>query len=282
MEKILLVVFIILFIWNIIMIIIKKIKRFKKINKEMKLFNIGSSHGLYSFNYENIGGKNSYNFGWPSQTFYYDYLVLKNYFRKISKNGICFIPISYFSFSERKRWEKDSVYVKTLKFYLLKGEDRKEAFLLQYLPLYVSIKKKIKKILYKSKLEKPLKIKTDIERIEGHVKILMNQNEKDTLAELEKIIELLFSKNIKVILITTPFRKEYNDFFPKKLLNEKFYNNIDKIRNKYGLEYLDFSHEYKIFNKKEYFLDYDHLNKKGSKIFMEELREKLKLKGIEI
>ena len=265
------------------MIIIKKIKRFEKINKEIKLFNIGSSHGLYSFNYESIEKYrySSYNFGWHSQTFYYDYLVLKNYFRKISKNGICFIPISYFSFADKKRWEKaDFIYEKNLKFYLLEGEDRKRAFVLQYLPLYISIKKKIEKALGKS--QSKLKNKTKIERIKKHVEILKNQNEKSSLMQLEKIIELLLIKNIKIILITTPFKKEYNDFFSKELLNEKFYKNIDKIKNKYKLKYLDFSHEYEIFKKKECFLDYDHLSKEGSKIFMKVLKEKLKAEGVEM
>lgn len=277
-------ILLILFIWNIVMVIIKKIKRFKKINKNIKLFNIGSSHGLCSFDYRNIEKyrNNSYNFGWHSQTFYYDYIVLKNYFNKISRGAICFIPISYFSFSDKKCWNKqDMTYRKNLKFYLLEKEDSREAFLLQYLPLYVSVRKKIIKILFSSK--KQLKIKTGIERIKKHVEILKNQNdERNSLNQLEKIIELLFTKNIKIILITTPFRKEYNDFFSKELLNEKFYNNISKIKSKYNLKYFDFSHEYKIFNKEEYFADYDHLSKEGSKVFMKELKKKLEIEGIEI
>ena len=273
-------ILLILFIWNIFIVIIKKNKRFKKINKNIKLFNIGSSHGLCSFNYKDCRNS-SYNFGWHSQTFYYDYIVLKNYFNKISKDAICFIPISYFSFADKKCWNKqDMTYRKNLKFYLLEGKDSKEAFLMQYLPLYISVRKKITKILIKSK--KQAKVKTGIERIKKHVEILSNQNERNSLIQLEKIIELLFTKNIKIILITTPCRKEYNDFFKKELLDEKFYNNINKIKNKYNLKYLDFSHEYEVFDKEEYFNDYDHLSNEGSKIFMQELKKKLKIEGIEI
>lgn len=265
------------------MIVIKKIERLKKINSGIKIFNIGSSHGLYSFNYKYTRKyKNrSYNFGWHSQTFYYDYLVLKNYFNKISRDGICFIPISYFSFSSKKRWEKaDFIYEKTLKFYLLEGEDRKRAFILQYLPLYVSIRKRIIKFLFESK--KQLKKKMGIERIKNHVEILETQNEKESLLQLEKIIKLLLIKNIKVVLITTPFKKEYNDFFSEELLNKNFYDNIKIIKNQYKLIYIDFSHEYKTFNQEKYFLDYDHLSEEGSKVFMRELRKKLKKEGIEI
>ena len=278
MKKLLLILFIILFIWNIIMIVIKKIERLKKINSGIKIFNIGSSHGLCSFNYKYTRKykNSSYNFGWHSQTFYYDYLVLKNYFNKISRDGICFIPISYFSFSSKKRWEKaDFIYEKTLKFYLLEGEDRKRAFILQYLPLYASIIKN-------SKFKNTSKTKSSIERIKKHVEILKTQNEKESLLQLEKIIELLLIKNIKVVLITTPFKKEYNDFFSEELLNKNFYDNIKIIKNQYKLIYIDFSHEYKTFNQEKYFLDYDHLSEEGSKIFMQELKKQLKKEGIEI
>lgn len=260
---------------NFIMIIEKKRKRQKRVNKNIKLFNIGSSHGLCSFDYTNIKNKygiNCYNFGWHSQTFYYDYIVLKNYFNNIT-GGICFIPISYFSFADKKCWNKeDLTYRKTLKFYLLEKEEKKQAFILQYLPLYVSIKKKIKKIM-KNNINEHKKIKTGVERIKKHVQILEFQNEENSLLELKKIIKLLNSKNIKIILITTPFQKKYNDYFKEELLNNNFYRIIDEIKNKYELEYYDFSHSYGIFNKDEYFNDYDHLSEKGAEIFMQEIEK---------
>lgn len=263
----------ILIIWNIVIIFLKKKKRKRKIPEKIKIFNIGSSHGLCSFDYADIQKVNCYNFGWHSQTFYYDYIVLKNYFNKIAENGICFIPISYFSFADKKCWNKqDMTYRKTLKFYYLEGEDRKEAFILQYLPLYVSIKKKMLKLI-KVKHRKDTKIKSGIERIKKHVEILENQNEKNSVMKLEEIIKLLSSKKIKIILITTPFQVEYNKYFKKELLEEKFYKIINEIATKYNLTYYDYSKSYNIFGENEYFNDYDHLSKKGAKIFMKEIKK---------
>lgn len=68
----------------------------------------------------------------------------------------------------------------------------------------------------------------------------------------------------------------------KELLEKNFYEIVEKIRNKYNLLYFDFSHDYKNFNKKGYFEDYDHLSKEGSEIFKEILLKKLRDDNIRI
>lgn len=122
-----------------------------------------------------------------------------------------------------------------------------------------------------------------IKRIKGHKeKLKENKMLNFNLELMEKIIKKCNEKSIKVILITTPFTKYYNSFFEKELLEKNFYEIIEKIRNKYKLLYFDFSHDYKNFNKKEYFRDYDHLSKEGSEIFKEILLKKLKDNNIKI
>ena len=111
------------------------------------------------------------------------------------------------------------------------------------------------------------------ERIAGHVKICQNVEDKIATENLEKLIRKLKEKNIRIILITTPFRKYYNDYFSKELLEEKFYKYINLVKEKYNLEYYDFSHFYDIFEKDEYFNDFDHLSEKGSERFMEEIKK---------
>ena len=71
------------------------------LNDKIKVFNLGSSHGKYSFNYQI---KNGVNLAEESQTFYYDLKMLSNFVEKIEDKSICFLPISYFSFANRKYW----------------------------------------------------------------------------------------------------------------------------------------------------------------------------------
>lgn len=250
------------------MMSIKKIKEVKlKVSKKIKFFNLGSSHGECAFKYEIDEGCN---LARSSQTLYYDLKVLENYFSRIEENSICFLPISYFSFSERKYWLKEDKvrYYRTLDWNLIDEEDKKEAILYKFFPLYMSIKKKF---------QKKKKIKEGVERIRGHVKLLQSVNKTIAINWLEKIIKKLKKKNARIILITTPLQEEYNSFFSKELLEKEFYSNIKKVTEKFNLEYYDFSHRSDIFDKKDYFSDYDHLSEKGSKIFMSEIRRILKL-----
>ena len=261
----------VLLLYNIEMVVTKNKKWKIHLPNKIKVFNLGSSHGYFAFNYNKINGGG--NLAYESQTFYYDFKMLMNFWENIEENSICFLPVSYFSFSERKFWisEDKNKYFKILRFSLIDKEDKLETFIMRYLPLLYSIIKRIKKVKKKIK-------KTVVERIKGHIKICKNSNEEVSLAYLEQIIKKLKEKNIRIILITTPFRKYYNNFFTDELLNEKFYKYINQIKNKYNLEYYDFSHSYEVFENEEYFNDYDHLSEKGSEIFMKEIEKIIKKK----
>lgn len=268
MDKILIIIIIIL-IYNFIMIAFKIKESKLKVPLKIEIFNLGSSHGEFSFNYKNTLGCN---LARSSQTLYYDLKVLDNYYSRINNNAICFIPISYFSFSDRKYWLKEDKirYYRTLNRKLIDDEDKKEFILYKYFPLYISIIKRFKK---------KKNIKEGVDRIKGHVKLLKCDKKEISLEWLEMIIKKLKEKEGRIILITTPFKKEYNDFFSKELLEKEFYINIDKIRKKYNLEYYDYSHRYDIFDKEEYFNDSDHLSNEGSKKFMIEINKILEMEG---
>lgn len=262
--------FIILFIWNTIIIFNKRNKSIKK--EKIYNFNLGSSHSLVSFDYEN---KKNFNLAENSQTFYYDYLILEKYFDKLVENTYCFLTISYFSFASRRYWLKEDVikYYKILDINKFDDKERIECFLYKYLPILWSIRKKFIKNFDE---------KDPIIRIKGHKKKLEeNRNLDFNMNLIEKIIKKCQKKSIKVILLTTPFKKEYNDFFEEDLLRNNFYSNIEKIRLKYELLYFDFSHDYKNFDKKD-FRDFDHLNEGGSKKFMKIFKKKLTENKIDV
>lgn len=239
-----------------------------KLPKKIKIFNLGSSHGYFSFNYDNL--ENAVNFSYPSQTLYYDYKIIKNYYDSLEENGICFVVLSYFSFTNKKFFVKEDIYSKTLKIKYLDKEDKIDGIIFQYFPILNFIRKFFVKV-------KKRKLKEGNARIEKHVEMLEKQDEKFGIMILEKIIKELKEKNIRVILITTPFQREYNDSFSQELLENNFYSIVSMIKNKYNLTYYDFSHRYDLFGKNDLFSDFDHLNEKGSKIFMKEIEEILKI-----
>lgn len=93
------------------------------------------------------------------------------------------------------------------------------------------------------------------------------KNREFNLEYICKIIEKCQEKDIEVILLTTPFMREYNEYFPEKDLKENFYSIINFLKDKYSLNYIDLSHRYDIFGERDDFRpeDYDHLSKKGAK-----------------
>ena len=68
---------------------------------EVQIGNLGSSHGAYDFNYDALTerGYQCFNFANTSQSYNYDYAVLKEFGSYLTEDSILFIPVSYFSFN---------------------------------------------------------------------------------------------------------------------------------------------------------------------------------------
>lgn len=262
---------IILVIWNSIIIVKRKIKLSKEKVKTIKNFNLGSSHSLCAFA-SNLS--NNTNLAENSQTFYYDYKVLNTYYDKIETGGICFLGISYFSFASKEYWLETDLfkYYKLLKIADFSGKAKIECLIYKYFPLIWSIYKKIKK---ERKID-------EIKKYQGHVKKLReNRNLEWNLEIMNNIIKKCKEKSVKVILFTTPFEKEYNNYFDENLLANNFYKIIDKLKKEHDIIYLDFSKDYLNYNSND-FRDLDHLSKLGSQKFLEQMKKELKKKDVYI
>ena len=68
---------------------------------EIHVGNLGSSHGAYDFDYNDIRSRGyiCFNFANTSQSYDYDYALLKAYGQYMETNSVLFIPVSYFSFN---------------------------------------------------------------------------------------------------------------------------------------------------------------------------------------
>lgn len=67
----------------------------------VRLANVGSSHGAYDFVYDPFSerGISCFNFGHTSQTYEYDLALLAEYGGHLDPGCVLFIPVSYFSFN---------------------------------------------------------------------------------------------------------------------------------------------------------------------------------------
>ena len=82
------------------------------------------------------------------------------------------------------------------------------------------------------------------------------------------MIRLCKAHGLRPILITVPFRWEYNDQFEEEYCRQ-FYEVIDRICRDEDVEYYDYSHDERFTDNAKYFRNSDHLSPKGAAAFTE-------------
>ena len=93
--------------------------------------------------------------------------------------------------------------------------------------------------------------------------LLVREEELDAVCGM---IRLCKEHGIRPILITVPFRWEYNDQFEEEYCRQ-FYAVIDQICQDEGVEYYDYSHDERFVDRSDYFRNSDHLSPKGAAAF---------------
>jgi len=80
------------------------------------------------------------------------------------------------------------------------------------------------------------------------------------------MIRLCREHGVRPILVTVPFRWEYNGEFDEKYCAQ-FYALVDRICEDESVEYYDYSHDERFTHSAEYFRNSDHLSPKGAVVF---------------
>lgn len=262
----------------------------------IQICNFGSSHGLYGFNYEDVKNYTCFNFALSSQTLLYDYKILMNYKANINHGTTVFILVSYFSFLGKPQVEEENFasinrrYYKILPHNLIEKYDWKTDVYVNYLPVMISCKNllDIVKISFLPEVKKDAIGKEmnhkDCEKdaqaayLRHIVTNKINSNgiriyNQEYFDSLYGMIKLLREIGATPILITTPYTREYTDTIRKhdpKFFGE-FYANINDIVKKTGIKYYDYSRDERYINDYSLFRDSDHMNKKGARIFTNNL-----------
>jgi len=94
---------------------------------------------------------------------------------------------------------------------------------------------------------------------------------------LNSIIDYLVKNNIRCILVTSPYYYTYTKEFPQKDIKQ-MYSIINGLKDKFNIEYYDFSSDKDFKNNCRLFHNADHLNNIGKKLFTEKLINKINQK----
>lgn len=263
---------------------------------EVKIANVGSSHGAYDFTYDGLSGEgySCFNFGNVSQTYAYDLALLKEYGNYLDDGCVLFIPVSYFSFNNETvgASEAQALSVKyyhclspknipdydlftdivTAKFPILSaGED-----ILDLLPDKLTV------FAQEENTDAPEMDEAAVAAFADRAAARFDRhfNNKETYflpereAQLREIIDYCKEHGITPVLITTPFSVYYNAPVPEEFL-DRFYSTINLIASDTGVNYYDYSHDDRFMENLTLFSDSDHLNETGANYFMEILKEEV-------
>ena len=268
----------------------------------IKICNLGSSHGYYGFNYEDLSGKyECFNFALPSQSLFYDYRVLTNYKSKIEKGAVVFIIVSYFSFFGRPEIERDDFYSRNRRYYkflsadLIEQYDLNTDFYVNYFPsliensLFLVVRKILNPTISNSNDWNKTTTASEasdnaLKRAKYHIvdgrldekgKRIYNQQ---AVKALYDIIDLCHEIGAEPILITTPFLHEYNEAIERLDPNffNVFYTLISEICKNTGITYYDYSHDKNYARNYSSFINLDHLNREGARKFTNNLVRTIK------
>ena len=251
--------------------------------QEVYIGNVGSSHGAYDFSYDNImsRGYTCFNFANTSQSYNYDYAVLKEFGQYMTDGSVLFIPVSYFSFNNEVTNSTEAEAMSIRYYHFLSPENIPD-----YDP-YVDIVTTRLPIL--SAGEDILQLFPDLnaaltahaandgidveefarraqDRYNRHFE---NKDEyflQERIDDLHDIINYCNEHNITPVLITTPYSKYYVDLVSPDFLQE-FQTTIDMVTDDTDVNYYDYSHDKRFYENLEYFSDSDHLNEEGAVYF---------------
>jgi len=104
---------------------------------------------------------------------------------------------------------------------------------------------------------------------------------QDAFDAIARTIERFRSRGIRVILFTPTYYQKYNAYFREEGADiiDDMQHNIDKLQQRYQVEYYDFSSHSEITIQPELFYNSDHLGDCGRKLFTEKLLDAMVAHG---
>jgi hypothetical protein len=270
--------------------------KFKDIPDNIQIANVGSSHGVYDFDYSNVPYL-SFNFALNSQLFLYDFALLRQYINRFDKNAVLLIPISYFQITRRKTDFQDqrARYYRFLAKEYMDFYSIKEKILFTYIPV-LSAGNTLMFIIKDQPITPEFMTKSDlIEYCNKKHKQWTTDSEIDNVFEagekgfaynqylVSQIVEFCYENDIKPVLITTPITSILNNIYTDESPGffETFYRFTRELQEAYpGLPYFDYSHDPRFENDFSLFRDGDHLNTAGAQKFTAIVISDLQVSGL--
>lgn len=273
------------------------VRKYKAMPRELDVSCTGASHCERGYDFSEYPQYASFNFGLGSQSLTYDCRLLTYYQDRLKPGGTVFITLSFPMIASRPETEAEDFMSKNLRYYgilppnMIKKYEIGYDIRLHLLPI-LGAKGNLPRVLLGilhgaddawDRTTDAAFIATDkVRAFKGHVPNetgVYKVNEEE-LAAVYEMIEICHKHDVRPILVTTPFLAEYTDIFRRNAPDFMpfFFNVVDEIVRKTGVEYLDYSRDERFRYDYTLFIDVDHLNRKGARKFTKILMDRVGLR----
>gem|GEM_PF-1046498 len=260
--------------------------KFTEVPEGIQVANLGSSHGEFGFDYQDIEGLTCFNFGLRGQSHQLDLEILKKFKDRLAEGCTVIIPVSCFSYIQVEDYQNQHViYYGILDYGSIPNHNPVEYLRFRLLPILsasfnakylIRDKKTVEWDIFAGRGEDEEYYKLNGMYYYGLFKDLMERQPEgaNSAGAIEDLIIYCLDNGFKPVLVTTPFTDYYNYWFSGEVYVE-FRAAMSRMSREYGVPYLDYSRDARFRRTFDFFADSDHLNPLGRKVFTRILLRRL-------
>lgn len=256
-----------------------KNERMDSLAEKVEILSFGSSHGMNGINPAYLDGV-AFNLGFPSQSPKYDYFLLRKWENRYKKLKTVIVPVDYFTFFFDEPFGgghtpcyykiyMDCPYHQGFSFYSLEmfafralhgkivtlRENNWHPMSDEYGFLNLNDESSSKDSDWDSPFNSRKMVKLQTGSIEYY-----DQN----YHYLKEMAEFCRQHTVRMVLVSLPMWHTFNEEMNKNYL-KKMYEGIGKLKEEFGLTYLDYREDKRF--EEEDFGDIQHLSLKGAEKF---------------
>jgi len=265
------------------------IGKFFHVPYELEMVNLGTSYGEFGFDYSVIPVK-GFNLAMEAQHPYYDLSILIHFQSHLLPGAVVLIPISFYSLG-LGTGEGDYVFqTRNHRYYRFLEPDQILDFhtweFLKYkiFPVFFS-NGNLARIIWDGVPEGKLYLgenqflpsemeKRGWERVESLLSLTDESHFEENAAIFREIVKLCKASGFQPVFIATPVTTWFFNALPPDILE-----NSDQLIHSLSVElnvpYLDYSQDPDFYEEMDLFLDTDHLNLTGRKLFTQKVFHEL-------
>lgn len=252
----------------------QEILAFKKNPYPVDIINLGASHSMYAY-YFKPTSLSHLDLALPAQTIQYDFKLLREYGKYLKPGGVVIVSISQITFinSEAKHIGN---YYKVLDRTEIEPFRLIDYYSYLYLPgtnsgsFNSALSGKLKNFKWNSHQPWANNGKNYSGRKHEKVEVqyreaVENNNIERNVKQLREIVDYCSEKGYQVILTMEPVHQSYQEYFNEEVMNRLVFQYLKAL--KLDVPFLNYMSDQRFADNKDYFIDPDHLNREGRKMF---------------